>query len=122
MVSGFFVKNTPFVRVAVAWKKEVQTPSAVLDTGFSGDLQVTPRMASDLGLQIASLTPSRMANGNIIQLPTALAFAAMEGAVNYIQVLVSESMPLVGISFLSKFGYKAVVDCKNKTVALEKVA
>ena len=50
-----------------------------------------------------------------------LAIAGMEGASNYIQVLISDSMPLVGISFLSKFNYKAAVDCKHKTVMLERV-
>ena len=39
-----------------------------------------------------------------------------------IQVLISESMPLAGISFLTKFGYKAIVDCKYRTIALERMA
>jgi len=121
MVSGVFVENIPLIKVVVAWGQAVQALFVVLDTGFTGDLQVTPKIARELGLQVVGITPSRIANGQIVQVPTALAVAAMEGAINYIQVLISESMPLAGISFLSKFGYKASVDCKYRTVALERM-
>ena len=100
----------------------MQAPFVVLDTGFTGDLQVTQKMAKELGLHVVGVTKTQIANGDIIEVPVALAVAAMEGAVNYIQVLISESMPLVGISFLSKFGYKASIDCKYKTVTLERMA
>jgi len=78
-------------------------------------------MAKELGLQVSGVTKAQIANGLIVDVPVALAIAAMEGAINYIQVLISESMPLIGISFLSKFGYKTMVDCKYKTVVLEKM-
>lgn len=120
MVSGVFVENVPFIRVVIGWGQSVQAPFVVLDTGFTGDLQVTPKIADELGLQIVGVTKSRIANGQIIDVPTALAVASMEGAVNYIQVLISESIPLAGISFLSKFGYKAIIDCKYRTITLVK--
>lgn len=122
MVKGIFSDNIPFVRIAIAWGQSVQTPLVVLDTGFTGDLQVTSEMAEELGLQVTGVTKAQIASGQIVDVPVALAIAAMEGAINYIQVLISESMPLIGISFLSKFGYKATVDCKYKTVALERMA
>ncbi|MEK7562672.1 MAG: hypothetical protein AAB509_03265 [Patescibacteria group bacterium] len=121
MVSGVFVENIPFIKVVVAWGQSVQAPFVVLDTGFTGDLQVTPKIANELGLKIIGVTPTRIANGQVVQVQTALAIASMEGTRNYIQVLISESMPLAGISFLSKFGYKAEVDCKYRTVKLERM-
>lgn len=122
MVQGTFVDNNiPLIQVVIGWGQAVQAPYVVLDTGFTGDLQVTPQLATELGLEITGVTPARIANGQVVQVPTALALASMEGAVNYIQVLISESMPLAGISFLSKFDYKAMVDCKYKTVVLERV-
>ena len=121
MVSGVFVENIPLIKVVVAWGQSVQAPFVVLDTGFTGDLQVTQKIATELGLQIVGVTKTQIANGQVIEVPVALAIAAMEGAENYIQVLISESMPLAGISFLSKFGYKASVDCKYRTVALERM-
>ena len=121
MVNGIFSGNVPLVKIAVAWGQSVQTPLVVLDTGFTGDLQVTPKIAKELGLQVTGVTKAQIANGQIVDVPVALAIAAMEGAINYIQVMISESTPLIGISFLSKFGYKAMVDCKYKTVVLEKM-
>lgn len=122
MVRGTFVDNNiPLIKVVIGWGQAVQAPYVVLDTGFTGDLQVTPQLATELGLEVTGVTPARIANGQVVQVPTALALASMEGEVNYIQVLISESMPLAGISFLSKFDYKAMVDCKYKTVVLERV-
>lgn len=121
MISGVFVENIPLIKVVVAWGQSVQAPFVVLDTGFTGDLQVTPKIATELGLKVVGVTKTQIANGQIIQVPVALAIASMEGAVNYIQVLISNSFPLVGISFLTKFGYKALVDCKYRTVALERM-
>lgn len=122
MLQGVFVDNIPVIRVTVASGRAVQSPYVILDTGFTGDLQVTHKIAVELGLQPIGVTPLRIANGQIVQVVTALALAAMEGAVNYIQVLISEGSPLVGIEFLSKFNYKATVDCKHKTVVLERVS
>ncbi len=121
MLNGTFVENTPFIKVVVAWGQAVQAPFVVLDTGFTGDLQVTTKIAKELSLRVVGVTLSRMANGQVVQVPTALALAYMEGTVKYIQVLISESVPLAGISFLTKFGYKAIVNCKYKTVVLKRV-
>ncbi|MEK7631932.1 MAG: hypothetical protein AAB445_03650 [Patescibacteria group bacterium] len=99
----------------------MQTPLVILDTGFTGDLQVTPTMAEELGLKVIGVTPATIANGETINTPVALALASMEGRVNLVQVLISRGMPLAGISFLSKFSYKANFDCKYKTVKLERV-
>ncbi len=120
MVKGTFFQNIPFIQVALGWGQAVQSLFVVLDTGFTGDLQVTPKVAEELGLQVIGVTDTRIANGQTIQVPVALALASMEGTRSYIQVLISESMPLAGISFLSKFGYKAIIDCKYKTVVLER--
>lgn len=120
MVRGQFYEDIPFVQIIVAWGRAVQTPFFVLDTGFTGDLQVTPKIAKELGLQVTGVTSARIASGAVISVPVALALVSMEGATNYLNVLISESMPLAGISFLTKFGYKAVVDCKYRTVTLEK--
>jgi predicted aspartyl protease len=121
MIKGVFVENIPLIRVVIAWGQAVQAPFMILDTGFTGDIQVTPKIAKELGLQVVGVTKSRIANGLIIDVQTALALSSMEGVVNYIQVLISESMPLAGIGFFTKFGYRAIIDCKHRTISLEKV-
>lgn len=121
MVEGRFEDNTPLIRIAVGWGQGVQFPFVILDTGFTGDLQVTPQMAKDMNLQVASVTRTTVASGEVRNVPTALAQASMEGMPKLINVLIADSDPLIGISFLTKFDYKAIVDCKNKTVLLERV-
>ena len=121
MVSGSFTGNIPLIEIVVAWGQAVQSAVFILDTGFTGDLQVTPQLALQLGLEESGVTKAKVASGHIIDVSSALAIASMEGVKNNVQVLISESMPLAGISFLTKFNYKATVDCKYRTVVLEKV-
>lgn len=118
MVRGTFVQNVPFIPITVAFGQAVQTPFFILDTGFTGDLQVTQKIAIDLGLVVSGVTNSRIANGQIVAVPTALAIASMQGVIKIVQILISNSMPLAGISFLTKFGYTASVDCRNRVVTL----
>lgn len=120
MVKGTFIEDIPLIPVLVTWNQLVQASYMVLDTGFTGDLQVTPKIAKELGLKPTGVTPARIANGEVVPVLTAPAFVTMEGETSHMQVLISESMPLAGISFLTKFGYTAIVDCKNREVSLEK--
>lgn len=122
MVKGEFIReNVPIVKAMVAWRQATQESFFLLDTGFTGDMQVTPGIAKDLGLEVTGVMSTQIANGEIVTVPTALARSSMEGITKNIQVFISKGVPLMGISFLSKFDYKAIVDCKNKTVALERV-
>lgn len=120
MITGEFVENIPFIRITISWGQAVQSVFVVLDTGFTGDLQVTPKLAKELKLQTSGVAMSRIANGQVVTMPTALALASMDGTNKFVQVLISKSMPLAGINFLSKFGYTAVVNCKRKTISLNK--
>lgn len=121
MIKGTFWDNTPFIKIAVGWGRSVQAPLVVLDTGFTGDLQVTSKIAEDLGLEVSGVTRTQFANGEVGEIPVALAYAAMEGMVETIEVLIADSIPLVGISFLTKFSYKAILDCKNREIFLERI-
>lgn len=122
MVIGQFHGNIPLVSVAVASEESVVTPIVILDTGFTGDLQIPPKLADELRLKVIGATRAQIAGGQILEVPIALAQAAMEGEVRNIEVLISQGLPLAGIGLFSKFSYKAVVDCKYKTVVLEKAA
>jgi len=79
MVKGVFTENMPLIPVLVAWGQSVQAPFVILDTGFTGDLQVTPEIAKELGLKVTGVMNARIANGQVVEIPTALAFAVMEG-------------------------------------------
>lgn len=124
MVEGIFIdSDKPTVRAVIAWEQAVQNPYFILDTGFTGDLVVTNDVAKDLGLEISGVTKANLAGNKGVEVPTATALAIMEGRSLYVTVFViPEGWPLLGISFMEKFGYKAIVDCKNKKVRLEVVS
>lgn len=123
MLRGFFERNTPFIKIILADEtiQSVQEPVFILDTGFTGDLQVTPKIAGELGLKITGVTKVELADGGIVSRPTANAVAAIEGANNYVQIIISNGFPLAGISFLTKFNCKATIDCKYRIVTLQKI-
>jgi len=121
MITGIFIENVPFIKVILGWERSIQSPAVVLDTGFTGDLQITTKIAKELNLIPIGASKIKLANGQIVNVPIANAIASMEGMVKNIQVLIVDGMPLVGINFLSKFSYKAIVDCRYKKVLLERV-
>lgn len=122
MINGIFYGNTPVISFIVASGQSVKNQAFILDTGFTGDLQVTPEIARELSLKEIGVEPVGIADGSKVFMPSALAIAAMEGASNRVDVLISKGRPLAGIGLLSKFGYKTIVDCKVRTVKLEKSA
>ena len=106
----------------MAFSHSVLNPYFILDTGFSGDLQISPKTAEELGLKPSGVEGVRIADGSVVQTPVALAIAALEGNSTVATVLISNGSHLAGIGLLTKLGYKATVDCKYRTVELEKVA
>ena len=56
MVQGRFIGDVPLISLTIGWGRGVQTPAFILGTGFSGDLQVTPQIAVQLGLQPIGVT------------------------------------------------------------------
>ena len=121
MITGYFDGNVPMFNIIVGSGPQARSPFVILDTGFTGDLQITPELAKELDLSVLGVQKMGLADGSTVSIPSAYAFVELEGVKKNVQVLISESMSLVGISLLSRFQYKAVVDCKYKTVELQKV-
>ena len=120
MVEGKFIEtNRPIVQASVAWNQIVQSPYFLLDTGFTGDLVVPLEVARDLGVELNGVTTMKTADNKAVPVMSGTAYGVMEGQQLLITVLVSQGIPLLGIGFSEKFSYKAIVDCKNKTVVLE---
>ena len=113
--------NTPIIQLIVAWGQSVLTPYFILDTGFSGNLKVNPKTAQELGLNPSGVQNITIANGQIVQAPVAIGYVAIEGAVNLVTILIVDGSHLAGIGLFTKFGYKVTVDCKYRSVELEKV-
>jgi predicted aspartyl protease len=109
----------PIVPALISWDGGVQSPFFVLDTGFSGEIAVTKEMAKDLGLKFDTVIRMQTATGETKAFPAASALATMEGQTLYVTAVLVDGKPLLGITFMEKFSYTAIVDCKNKTAVLE---
>ena len=77
-------------------------------------------MAEELGLKAIGVGNITIANGQTIQAKFALAYALMEGAKEPVSIAIGEGSKLAGIGLFTKFGYKVVVDCKDRIVELHK--
>ncbi len=120
MVKGFMNGNVPFIIVSVLNGNNLLDIQFTLDTGFTEDLLVTHEIASELELDAENFSELYVANGEKVTLNFSNANAIMENENKKVQILVSNGIPLLGIGFLTKFGYKAIIDCKQRTVTLEK--
>ncbi|GAH71867.1 unnamed protein product, partial [marine sediment metagenome] len=105
--------------IVLAFGHAIQRPYVILDTGFTGDVQVTPRMARELGLRVRGVTPVLTATGTVSDLPVAVAVVSMEGITKYVNILISNGLPSVGISFLAKFRYRVLLD--YRTILLQRI-
>lgn len=121
MIQGLFVGDTPLIQITLTWGSFVKNYWFILDTGCTGDLQIPYQWANELGVTPSSIVPTTIADGTVVQVPNASAIALMEGIGNFVQVALSNGSPLAGIGFLTKFGYRAIVDCQHRTVFLDKV-
>lgn len=124
MIQGFFLQNppnTPVFQLVVAWGQSVLSPYFILDTGFSGDLKVSPNTAQELGLVATGVENVTDAQGQLVTTKIALGYVAMEGAINAVSIIISDGSQLAGIGLFTKFGYKTIVDCKYRTVGLLKM-
>lgn len=120
MIQGVLIGNTPLIKIALSWKNSVVFSNVIVDTGFTGDIQITTEIALALKLTPTGFTQVRIANGDLITVKTAVAMVILEGVKKYVEILFSPSEPLLGVGLLKKFGYRAIVDGKNNTVFLEK--
>ncbi len=120
MITGAFAENSlPYVPIDVLWEDVVQSVLMVLDTGFTGDIKITPEIAQELNLTNFNIVSIKTGDGKVVDLPSYSAIASIPNTKLFVDVIVSEGVPLLGIGFLKKFGCKATVDCKNRVVQLE---
>ncbi len=120
MIKGIFQNNLPFISVTIGSEINIQERGFVLDTGFTGFLQITPTMAQALNLQAEGVATIKLANGTSVPMTTTTVVAALEGQAQKVTTMVADSLPLVGIKLLMLFGYKAIINCKYRTVELER--
>ncbi len=120
MIRGTIHNNRPFISLIVGWRLGVQETVALVDTGFTGELKISPQKALELGLQITHAEPVTLADEKTVTMPASLALVSMEGVRNVVNVLVSQGTTIIGVGLLRRFGYALNMDVKYNSLILEK--
>lgn len=120
MIKGIIHNNRPLISLTVGWKLGVQELIALVDTGFTGELKISPEKAVELGLQTTHTEPVTLADENQIYMQASLALVAMEGVTNVVNVLISKGIPIIGVGLLRRYGYALNMDVKHNSLILQK--
>lgn len=120
MIRGIIHNNRPFISLIVGWRLGVQDTVALVDTGFTGELKISPEKALELGLQITHAEPVTLADEKTVYMQASLALVSMEGVRNVVNVLVSQGTPIIGVGLLRRFGYALNMDVKYNSLILQK--
>ena len=122
MVHGYFPAGTnlPYIEVSIFSGKKILHAECILDTGFSGCLKLDKETADKLGIITVEEAHLITANGEKVHADLARAYVEMEGRKRLAEILIVPGVRLAGVDLFSIFGYKAVVDCRNRTAHLER--
>jgi len=112
-------RNLPIIQVPIAFGETVILPTFILDTGFSGDIKIDQQTADELGIEALGVGDVAVGNGQRISARFSPAYAELEGKKKPISIVIADGPHLAGISLFTLYGYKVVVDCKNRTAHLE---
>lgn len=75
----------------------------LIDTGFTGSLTLTPTLASELGLRLASARPMMLADGSVRLIPEYYVNVNWDGRVKLVRVGALDSAPTIGTSLLDGY-------------------
>ncbi len=120
MIEGIIVDNTPYVRIKLIGRELDHYEWFILDTGFTGELHIPNHLVHKLELKLSTSSSFIMGNGKWGKFITSKVVASLVNDSRKLDVIISEGSALAGVGFLYKFGYRAILDGKYKTINLEK--
>lgn len=120
MIKGVVHNNRPLISLIVGWSLGVQEIVALVDTGFTGELKLSPLLASQLGLQTTHTEPVTLADEKTVDMQASLALVSMEGVANVVSVLISQGPSIIGVGLLKRFGYALNINFKYNFLTLQK--
>lgn len=119
MLRGKFIDDYPFITITIASHDFIEERLFIIDTGFSGYLWINRAWAKQLKLETNAVATVMLADSRRADVQKSKIKAILENRFADVEVLISDSLPLVGIKFLSLFGCKLEMNCKNRTLSLE---
>ena len=120
MIKGIIDNNKPLIPLVVGWRLGVQEIVALVDTGFTGELKISPEKFLEFGLEITHAEPVTLADESTVYMRASLALVSMEGVANVVNVLVAQGTPIIGVGLLRRFGYALNMDVRYNSLVLQK--
>ena len=108
-----------FLEIALIARSAAELPlQAWVDTGFTGEIVISRRLAEELGFDRSGAITAELGDGNEVLLPTYSCHVRWLSATVTVEAIASISeIPLVGIGLLR--GRRLVVDFGESEVTLE---
>ena len=120
MIHGAVYNSRPLISLTIGWKSKTQDVTALIDTGFTGELKISRKEANELGIQVTHTEPVTLADENTVDMSAGLAQVSMEGIQKTMEVLISDGMPIIGVGLLKKFGYILNINFPSSVVSLKR--
>ena len=89
---------------------------AVIDTGFTGFLTVTPALVAELGLDLLGTSRATLADGSEVTFPSYDVAVLWEGQPRYVLADAADTMPLVGMRMLDRHNLNIDVEDGGRVV------
>lgn len=105
MIHGTVSNDNPYVNILIKWGPAVLNVTVLIDTGFEGDLRISPKVAKELGLVETHTQKIRFGNNVSHTVPTSLVYSEMEGVMASLEVIILPGEPYIGVGFLKKLLY-----------------
>ena len=120
MIKGEIVGNKPLIPITIGWCFGVQDVLALVDTGFTGELKVSPKQAIFLGLQVTHTEIVTLADNIKQPFPASIAVVSLEGIMKVVNVLIAEGEPIVGVGLMKNYEYILKANFKLDILVLQK--
>lgn len=105
MINGVVGNNKPLAPIIIGWRYGVQEVLALVDTGFTGELKVSPQQVANLGLVVTHTEPVSLGDNREVDMQCSLAVVNLEGVANVVNVLIAPGDIIIGVGLLKRFGY-----------------
>ncbi len=89
---------------------------AVIDTGFTGFLTVTPELVMELGLPLEGIGRATLADGSEVSFPSYDVAVLWEGQPRYVLADAADTTPLVGMRLLDRHNLSIDVEDGGRVV------
>ena len=102
---GKVIDDRPYGKILIRWGSTILDLVVLIDTGFDGDIRISPDIARQLGLITTHTEKIRFWDGSLQYVLASFVYCEMEGVITSLQVLILVGEPYVGIGFLKNLAY-----------------